>query len=292
MRAAPIEMGEQICYNFLVCLTSTPRPDAADHRRKGGGTMILTVDVGNSEITFGGFEGDELRFVAHLATQHRRTDDEYAMQFDGVLKLHGVDKKEITGAIISSVVPQLNRSLRRAIHFLFGVEALLVGPGIKTGLGIRCDNPSSVGADLICASVAAGNIYGVPCMIVDIGTATKMMVVDASGAFIGVSIIPGVLMGLNALSAGTAQLPSIDLAAPDRVIAKNTADCMKSGVVFGHASMIDGMIERIRKEFGAELPVYVTGGLAPVIIPHCRHSMQQDQLLVLRGLNIIYRKNN
>lgn len=259
---------------------------------KGGGTMILTVDVGNSEITFGGFEGDELRFEAHLATEAGSTDDEYAMRLDGVLRLHGVEKREVTGAVISSVVPQLNRTLKRAIRFLFGVEPLMVGPGVKTGLGIRCDNPSSVGADLICASVAASSIYGAPCMVVDIGTATKMMVVDESGAFIGVSIIPGVLMGLNALAAGTAQLPSIDLAAPDRVIAKNTADCMKSGVVFGHASMIDGMIDRIREEFGKDLPVYVTGGLAPVILPHCRRDMRQDKLLVLRGLNLIYHKNS
>ena len=254
--------------------------------------MILTVDVGNSEITFGGFEGEDLRFVARIATQPRLTDDEYAMRLDGVLRLYGIDRSDITGAVISSVVPQLNRTLKRAVRFLFDTEPLMVGPGIKTGLGIRCDNPSSVGADLICACVAASNLYGAPCMIVDIGTATKMMVVDKSGAFIGVSIIPGVLMGLNALTAGTAQLPSIDLSAPDRVVAKNTADCMKSGVIFGHASMIDGMITRIREECGAELPVYVTGGLADVILPHCKNRMQADPLLVLRGLNIIYQKNN
>lgn len=254
--------------------------------------MILTVDVGNSEIAFGGFDGDELCFLARIATQPQITDDEYAMRLDGMLRLHGVKKGDITGAVISSVVPQLNRTLKRAIRFLFGVEPLMVGPGIKTGLGIRCDNPSSVGADLICACVAASNIYGAPCLIVDIGTATKMMVVDGSGAFIGVSIIPGVLMGLNALAAGTAQLPNIDLSAPDRVIAKNTADCMKSGVLFGHAAMIDGMIDRIREEYGAELPVYVTGGLAPVVLPHCKHRMHHDQLLVMRGLNIIYQKNN
>jgi len=254
--------------------------------------MILTVDVGNSEIAFGGFSGNELRFMARITTQPQITDDEYAMRLEGMLRLHGIQKEDITGAIISSVVPQLNRTLKRAIRFLIGVEPLMVGPGIKTGLGIRCDNPASVGADLICACVAASNIYGAPCIIVDIGTATKMMVVDKSGAFIGVSIIPGVLMGLNALASGTAQLPNIDLSAPDRVIAKNTVDCMKSGVVFGHAAMVDGMIDRIREEYGEELPVYVTGGLAPVVLPHCRHAMHSDELLVMRGLNIIYHKNN
>ncbi len=254
--------------------------------------MVLTVDAGNSEIALGGFEEDTLRFVARIATDVQITDDEYAMRLDGILKLHSIERSEVTGAVISSVVPQLNRSLKKAIRFLFGVEPLMVGPGVRTGLGIQCDTPSSVGADLICASVAASSIYGSPCLIVDIGTATKMMVVNHSGAFIGVSIIPGVLMGLNALAAGAAQLPSIGLDAPGRIIAKNTADCMKSGVIFGHASMIDGMIGRINEEFGEELPVYVTGGLAPVILPHCREKMQYDEMLVLKGLNIIYRKNN
>ena len=189
-------------------------------------------------------------------------------------------------------MPQLNRALKDSIRFLFDTEPLMVGPGVKTGLAIRCDTPSSVGADLICACVAAQNLYGAPQLIVDIGTATKMMVVDENGAFIGVSIIPGVMMGLNALAAGAAQLPNIDLSAPSRVIAKNTTDCMRSGVVFGHACMIDGMINRIYEEIGAELPVCVTGGLAGIILPHCRHKMATDDYLVLKGLYIIYQKNN
>lgn len=254
--------------------------------------MILTVDVGNSEIALGGFEGNELVFVARIATKPHQTGDEYSMKMEGALRLHRVEKAQISGAIISSVVPQLNRVLKKAIGHLFGVEPLMVGPGVKTGLAIQCDAPSSVGADLICACVAAHSIYGSPCLIVDIGTATKMMVVNDKGAFIGVSIIPGVLMGLEALAAGTAQLPNIDLGAPDRIIAKNTVDCMRSGVIFGHACMIDGMIERIHAEIGEELPVYVTGGLASVIRPHCRREMIPDELLVLKGLNIIYRKNN
>ena len=253
--------------------------------------MILTVDVGNSEIAFGGFENDELLFVARLTTNTRQTDDEYSMKIEGVLRLHHIDRARISGVIISSVVPQLNRVLKRAMRHLFCVEPLLVGPGIKTGLAIRCDTPSSVGADLICACVAAHSLYGSPCLIVDIGTATKMMVVDDKGAFIGVSIIPGVLMGLDALATGTAQLPNIDLGAPNSIIAKNTIDCMRSGVIFGHACMIDGMIDRIREEIGEKLPVYATGGLAPVILPHCRHELFVDELLVLKGLHIIYQKN-
>ena len=254
--------------------------------------MILTIDAGNSEIAIGGFESDQLIFVARIATNPKETDNEYSMKIDGILRLHSIQRERITGSIISSVVPQLNRVLKASVRLLFGIEPLMVGPGIKTGLAIQCDAPSSVGADLICACVAAQSIYGGPCLIVDIGTATKMIVVNDKGAFIGVSIIPGVLMGLNALAEGTAQLPNIDLSAPSRIIAKNTADCMKSGVVFGHACMIDGMIDRINEEFGDTLPVYVTGGLASIILPHCRHEMTMDELLVLKGLHLIYQKNN
>lgn len=253
--------------------------------------MILTIDVGNSEIALGGFENDSLSFVARLTTNTAQTADEYSMKIEGVLRLHHLDCSQIHGVIFSSVVPQLNRALKNAVKHLFGVEPLVVGPGIKTGLAIRCDTPSSVGGDLICACVAALNLYGSPCLIVDIGTATKMMVVDEHGAFIGVSIIPGVLMGLNALATGTAQLPNIDLGAPGCVVAKNTTDCMRSGVIFGHACMVDGMIERIREELGKHLPVYVTGGLAPVILPHCKHNMVFDEHLVLKGLYHIYQKN-
>ena len=253
--------------------------------------MLLTIDVGNSEISLGVFQNDRFLFESRLTTNTRQTDDEYSMKIDGVLRLHQIDRERIGGVILSSVVPQLNRVLKKAVRHLFGVEPMLVGPGIKTGLAIRCDSPSSVGADLICACVAAQSLYGSPCLIVDIGTATKMMVVDKHGAFIGVSIIPGVLMGLDALATGTAQLPNIDLGAPGSIIAKNTIDCMRSGVVFGHACMIDGMIDRICEEIGEKLPVYVTGGLSSVIVPHCRHEMVVDELLVLKGLHIIYQKN-
>ena len=167
----------------------------------------------------------------------------------------------------------------------------MVGPGIKTGINIKCDNPATVGADLICACVAAHHIYGSPSLIIDMGTATKMMVMDKSGAFIGVSIIPGVKIALEALSGGTAQLPQISLEAPPSVLGKNTVDCMRSGVVFGNASMLDGMIDRFCEEMGEELPVYATGGLASTIVCHCKHEIKFDDNLLLRGLNILYQKN-
>ncbi len=167
----------------------------------------------------------------------------------------------------------------------------MVAPGIKTGIQIICDNPATVGADLICACVAADSLYGSPSLIVDMGTATKIMVMDQNSAFIGVSIIPGVSIALKALASGTAQLPQISLEAPKSVIGKNTADCMRSGAVFGNASMIDGMIDRFCQEMGQELPVIATGGFSGTIIPHCRHQITVDENLVLKGLYILYQKN-
>lgn len=254
--------------------------------------MILTIDIGNTSIALGGFEGDELKFVGRLSTDVTKTEDEYASKIMNILALHNVHKENVDGAIISSVVPALNSVMKSALRLVYDVEALMVSPGIKTGIGILCDSPSSVGADLICSCVAANTLYSSPALIIDIGTATKMIATNKNGAFIGVSIIPGVMMGLKALSSGTAQLPQVGLEAPLNVIGKNTVDCMKSGIIFGHASMIDGMIDRINSEMGGELPVIVTGGYASAIIPHCNHKMTTDDYLVLKGLNIIYQKNN
>ena len=253
--------------------------------------MILAIDIGNTNIAIGGYYGEDLRFVARISTDATKTADEYSSQILHMLSLYGLDRAEVKGTIISSVVPALNASMVKAIKTIYGVDALIVGPGIKTGIGIHCDNPSSVGADLICACVAAHYLHGSPSLIIDMGTATKMMVVDKSGAFIGVSIMPGVMMGLLGLSSGTAQLPQVALDAPARVIGKNTADCMKSGAVYGNASMIDGMIDRFNAEYGEELPVYATGGYSHSIIKHCKHNITIDENLVLHGLYIIYKKN-
>ena len=253
--------------------------------------MILTVDIGNSTLTLGGFSGEKLVFVSHIATDTAKCTDEYAISFRDVLSLYRIDPASVTGAIVASVVPPLNGVIEDAIRFLFHTEPLFVGPGIKSGIGIRCDIPSSVGADLIAAAVAVGTLYQSPALIIDMGTATKMMVMNDKGAFIGVSIIPGVMVSLDALTKRTAQLPMVSLEAPRSVIGKNTADCMKSGIVFGSASMVDGMIDRIFEEVGSSLPVYATGGLASLITPHCKHKIAYDEHLVLKGLNIIYKKN-
>lgn len=253
--------------------------------------MILAIDIGNTNIVLGGFSGEEPAFVARIATNPSKTEDEYATKIRSILSLHKVEKTEIRGAIISSVVPPLNTIMKKAVQIVYGVEPILVGPGIKTGIGIHCDNPATVGADLICATVAAHHIYGSPSLVVDMGTATKIMYVDKTGTFSGVAIAPGVNMGLRALSSGTAQLPQISLEAPRSVIGKNTADCMRSGVVFGNAAMIDGMIDRFFSEVGEEMQVIATGGLSEAICAHCRHAISLDPHLVLKGLHILCRKN-
>ncbi len=253
--------------------------------------MILCIDIGNTNIVLGGFQDDKLTFVARIATNSSKTEDEYATKIGSILRLRGIDKARVQGAIIASVVPPLNVVMKEAIKMAYGVDALLVGPGIKTGINLHCDNPASVGADLICACVATHHLYGSPSLIVDMGTATKIMLMDENGAFCGASIIPGVNIGLKALASGTAQLPQISLEAPKSVIGKNTIDCMRSGVVFGNASMIDGMIDRFNEAVGERLKVYATGGLAPTILTHCKHEILFDNDLVLKGLNILYQKN-
>ncbi len=253
--------------------------------------MILTVDIGNSNIAFGGFSEETLIFKGRLSTDMNATEDEYAAKILSLLSLYGVESTEIEGAIVSSVVPPLNAVFKKTLCFLFDTEPILVGPGIKTGIGIRCDSPASVGADLISASVAAHTLYGSPVLIVDVGTATKMTVVDEGGTFIGVSIAPGIRMGLDALAEQTAQLPRVSPEAPTQAVAKNTADCIRSGVIFGHSAMIDGMIDRIREELSEDIPVLITGGLAEAVLPYCRREMTYDENLVLKGLYILYRKN-
>lgn len=254
--------------------------------------MVLAVDIGNSNICLGGFDGDKLVFTARLSTDAKNTEDEYASRLVNTMKIHDVDKSEINGAIISSVVPSLTATFAKAIGFVFGIEPLLVGPGIKTGVNIHCDIPSSVGADIICACAAVHGIYGSPALVIDFGTATKMIVVNENCTFDGLSIIPGVMTGLHALSDSAAQLPEVGLGAPNAVAAKNTADCMRSGVIYGNASLIDGMTERLREEFGTQFKVYATGGLAEPIVKYCKTEITKDDNLVLKGLNIIYLKNN
>ena len=253
--------------------------------------MILTVDIGNTQVAFGGFCGERLEFVVNFPTEKFKTGDQYVSKSVSDLKGYGAKKKTLKGAVISSVVPDLNGRVSEAISRLFGVKPLIVSHEIKTDLQLRCDDPSTVGADIICACVGVKESFGAPALIVDMGTATKIIYLDGDGAFSGVAIMPGVMMGLEGLSSGTAQLPKVSLAPPPSAIGKNTADCMRSGAVYGNAAMVDGMIDRIEGELKLSLPVYATGGFASSIVCHCKRQITLDEALVLRGLYLIYKKN-
>ena len=220
--------------------------------------MILAIDIGNTDIVIGGFDNGELVFVSGISTHTKKTEDEYAVALRSVLHLHDVSDNCVDGAIISSVVPTLNKTVKTALKLAFGVDAIVVGAGVKTGINIHCDTPSSVGTDIVCAAVASHSIYGYPSVVVDMGTATKILAIDDKGTFIGVSIMPGVNISLRALVDSTAQLPDISLEMPRSVIGKNTVDSMRSGVIYGASSMVDGMIDRFCKELKGDVKMIAT----------------------------------
>ncbi len=251
--------------------------------------MILAIDVGNTNIVLGVMENEKIVFSGRLSTNINETDEEYAMKIHSFLRLHNLF--DIEGAIISSVVPALVGTLKKAVKLITGVNALVVGPGIKTGLSIEIDDPATLGADLVVGAVAAKEKYPHPTIIFDLGTATTGTVINAKGACIGGMIAAGVKSSINALSTGTAQLPQISITAPTKVIGTNTVDCMKSGAVIGAAVMLDGFVDRFEKELGQKATVVVTGGLGKSIVKNCTHEMIIDENLLLDGLRIIYYKN-
>ena len=256
--------------------------------------MILAIDMGNTNIVIGCVDEEKVLFEERLATDLSKTELEYVVIFKTVLELYGIEKEKVTGAIISSVVPQLVNIIKSAVYKLIKVEPMVVGPGVKTGLNILMDEPRRVGSDLIVDAVAAINNYGTPLIVIDMGTATTMSVIDRKGNYIGGVIMPGIKVSVDSLVSRTAQLQRISLDAPDKVIGKNTINCMKSGVIYGNASCIDGMIDRLAEEMGeglSDIKVVATGGLARVILPQCYHNIIQDDELLLKGLKIIYDKN-
>ena len=253
--------------------------------------MILTVDVGNSNIVLGAVEGDQIVLEARLRTDATKTSDEYCIDLKTLLEVYGVKPEDIEGSIIASVVPQVLNSMQTAIKKLTGKTALVVGPGLKTGLNILIDNPSQTGADLVVGSVAALREHKPPMIIVDMGTATTMMVLNKDGAFIGGCIAPGVKISLDALTDRTALLPGLQLDQPKKAIGRNTIDCMRSGIMMGAACMLDGMVERMEAELGCKTTVIVTGGIAKFVIPMCKTPMIYDKDLLVKGLAILYREN-
>lgn len=254
--------------------------------------MILAIDIGNTNIVVGCFDKDKILFVERVSTDHTKTELEYAISLKNVLEIYGVHPDQVEGGIISSVVPPLTNVLKASAGKIISGEILVVGPGVKTGLNILMDNPASVGSDLIVDAVAAIHEYPVPLVFIDMGTATTISVVDEKKNYRGGMILPGIRVSMDSLTSKTAQLPHISMEAPKRLIGRNTIDCMKSGMIYGNASCIDGMIRRIKKELGTDnLTVLATGGLAKVILPHCEETIIYDNELLLKGLRLIYEKN-
>ena len=253
--------------------------------------MILALDIGNTNITLGCFNEDKLLFISRGATDPSRMEDQYALELRDILDIYGVKARQLTGSIISSCVPSLTGPIRRAIEKISNTSPLVVGPGLKTGLNIRVENPASVGADLVVGCVAVLEKYPCPCIILDMGTATTFSVMDAKKNMLGGCIMPGVRISLDALSTRTAQLPQIGLFKPEKIIGANTVDCMNAGMVYGMAAMIDGVCDRIEEELGSACTVIATGGIARDITPFCKRDVILDENLLLEGLLILYKKN-
>ena len=253
--------------------------------------MLLAIDIGNTNLVIGCIEDNEILFKARIATDRLRTSDQYGVEIKNMLEAYGVPITQIDDCIISSVVPPVFNSVRTGVIKILGKQPMVVGPGLKTGLNIHVDVPSQVGSDRIVIAVAALAEYKAPLVLMDLGTATTIEVVEPENKYMGGVIFPGVKISLEALTSRAAQLPGISLDRPKHVIGKNTVDCMRSGMMFGTASMIDGLIERIEEELGHSSTLIATGGMAQFITPLCRHEIILEKDLLLKGLNIIYKKN-
>lgn len=253
--------------------------------------MILTIDVGNTNVVLGCVEDGVVVSRSRLATNTSDLPNDYAMKMRQSFAFDSIDYHEFEGAILSSVVPQVNRAIRSAVRKLTGLECIIVGAGIKTGVNVKIDDPGTLAGDLITGTVGALSMYKPPIIIVDMGTATTIVAVDKDGAYIGGAIVPGVNLSFEALSQGTSLLPNISIEAPRKCIATNTVDSMKSGAVFGTAAMVDGMIDRMEEELGQSATVVATGGLSGGIIPYCKHEIKHEPDLLLKGLAILYQKN-
>jgi len=253
--------------------------------------MLLAIDIGNTNIVIGGIQDDQIVFEARIATERVKTSDQYGAEIKNMLALFNVQPSDIEDCIISSVVPPVFNSVHTGVIKLTGKQPMVVGPGIKTGLNIQMDTPSQVGSDRIVIAVAALAEYEPPLTLLDLGTATTIEVVDKGNVYMGGCIIPGVRISLEALTNRAAQLPGIQLDRPKRVIGKNTVDCMRSGVMYGAAAMLDGMIERVEEELGYSTTVVATGGMAQFVCPLCKREIKLERDLLLKGLNLIYKKN-
>ncbi|MCR4782710.1 MAG: type III pantothenate kinase [Lachnospiraceae bacterium] len=254
--------------------------------------MILGIDVGNTHITFGCIDdGKVLKPLLRIPTDRKETEYGFAIKFKEILGLSQIKPSDLDGAVISSVVPVVTSLLKKAVELIADVEVLVVGPGIKTGIKIGIDDPGTLGADLVSTAVAAAEKYPLPCIIIDMGTATTVTVLGEGKEFKGGAIYPGLGTSLNALTQGTSLLPAIEVSVPKNAVAKNTVDCIRSGIVYGTAGAIDGIISALEDEMGKAASIVCTGGMGPMVSPYCKHELIDDEELLLNGLDIIWKKN-
>jgi type III pantothenate kinase len=254
--------------------------------------MVFVLDAGNSNIKCGLFEGDKLVNSWRIATKLERTADDYGIRILSFFKHLGRRPDEVEGIIISSVIPSINYTLQHMFTTYFGKKAMVVGPGMKTGINILYDNPKELGTDRIAGAVAAYTLYGGPCIIVDFGTATTFGAISADGDFLGGAICPGIRISSEALFSGAAKLPRVELVKPASIIAKNTVAGMQAGIIYGYVGQVDYIIRRLKAEMGGSPYVIATGGMANVIAQETHEINEVNSLLTLIGLNMLYHKNN
>lgn len=253
--------------------------------------MILAIDIGNTNIVCGCLNNSKPLFIERLATGTHKTDLEYAIQLKHILELNHITPEDIEGSIISSVVPPVSGVFKLAVEKLLHKSPLMVHPGLNTGLTFLVDSPKLLGSDRVVDAVAASTLYAGPLVVIDMGTSTTISAISKDKQFLGGFISPGVRVALDSLTLRTSKLPSIGLEEPKNIIGTNTIDCMKSGIIYGTASILDGVIARMEKEIGEPVTVVATGGLARFIIPYCKREIHYDDSLLLKGLEILYQKN-
>jgi type III pantothenate kinase len=252
--------------------------------------MLLAADVGNTETVLGVFDGSELVHTWRLSTQPERSADELALILAGLLEHRGLTLEKLSGLCVASVVPDVTQQLREMAARYLPFEPLIVGPGTKTGVAVLADNPREVGADRIVNTLAAFTRFGGPAIVVDFGTGTNFDIVSSKGEFLGGVIAPGLQISAATLVQRTARLTRVELDAPASVIGRNTVEAIQSGLIYGTAGEVDGIVERVRGELGPATAI-ATGGLAPVVIPHCRSIDHHEPFLTLEGLRLVHGKN-
>jgi type III pantothenate kinase len=253
--------------------------------------MILVLDVGNTNTVLGVYNNDELKYHWRIETSRSKTEDEYGMVIKALFNHENIKFSDIEGIIISSVVPPIMFAMERMCLKYFNITPIIVGPGVKTGLNIKLDNPREVGADRIVNAVAGIHYYGTPLIIVDFGTATTYCYINEDGQYLGGAIAPGISISTEALYTKAAKLPRIEIAKPDHVVGKNTVNAMQSGILYGYVGQVEGIVKRMKEQSNVIPKVVATGGLAKLISSESTIIDHIDPWLTLNGLNLIYKKN-